>query len=91
MTIRLKLERRFLKSFAALSPDLKRRAEAALVRLQQQPDAPGLNLEKLRGFTDYYTIRVNRNFRILLRHERDEHGELFAVADIGPHDAIYRL
>jgi hypothetical protein len=32
MTVRLKIERRFLKSFAALSSEIKRRAESALER-----------------------------------------------------------
>lgn len=41
------------------------------------------------GWEDTYSIRVNRQYRILLVRESDEAGELFAAVDIGTHQ-IYR-
>ena len=41
------------------------------------------------GWEDTYSIRVNRQHRILLVRERDAAGEFFSVVDIGTHQ-IYR-
>jgi hypothetical protein len=87
--VRLRLEQRFKKSRSSL-PNLQRRIDETLGKLLRSPDLRGLNLEKIKRPGDYYTIRVNRNFRILLRRETDEKGELFAVLDVAPHDATYR-
>jgi plasmid maintenance system killer protein len=46
-----------------------------------------LNLEPIAG--EMYSIRVNRNFRILLRKRQDDSGVCYAAEDIGGHD-IYR-
>ena len=37
------------------------------------------------GWEDYYSIRINRRYRILLRKEADD---LYAVVDAGPHKAF---
>lgn len=62
-----------------------------LEKLTTTPARRGLNLEKLRGFDDLYTVRVDRGTRILLRLEIDEDGEHYVLLRVGPHDAIYRL
>jgi plasmid maintenance system killer protein len=53
------------------------------------PDRPGLNFERLAGWDDIYSMRVTRNYRILLKRETDEAGEFFIAVDIGTHQ-VYR-
>lgn len=89
--MRLRVADRFRKSLKALDPTLQKQALAALDKLQTAPARKGLNLEKLRGHDNLYTIRVNRNFRVLLRQEFDDDGELFTLLSVGPHDVTYRL
>jgi plasmid maintenance system killer protein len=70
-----------------LDPSLRRDAIATLNRFADDSGNPGLNFEKLRGPLDLYSIRINRNFRIILR--RTAAKDTFEVWRIGPHD-IYR-
>jgi plasmid maintenance system killer protein len=51
------------------------KAIKALLRLQDNPKHPGSNFEKLSGFKDTYSIRVDRQYRILLIQETDKVGE----------------
>jgi plasmid maintenance system killer protein len=55
----------------------------------EAPDRPSLNFERLSGWDNAYSIRVTRNYRILLTRETDETGEFFVAVDIGTHQ-IYR-
>lgn len=84
---RVEITPRFGKSLARLHPDVREAARRALVKLLENPESKGLNLELLSG--QMYSIRVNRNFRILLQRRRDEAGIYYAAVDIGSHD-IYR-
>ena len=89
--LRLRYTDRFQKAFDRLEGVQKRRVLISLEKLMAAPQRRGLNLEKLRGFDDLYTVRVDRGMRILLRQELDENGELYALLSVGPHDAVYRL
>lgn len=59
----------------------------ALTKFQKNPYTPGLNFEVVTNRAGYSTIRVNRNFRILLRAtDREMH---FIIMDVRNHD-IYK-
>jgi mRNA-degrading endonuclease RelE of RelBE toxin-antitoxin system len=85
---RLRWSRTFEKSFRKLSAPIQDAAFRVVRNLLEDPSRPSLNLEKLRG-TDYWSIRVNLSYRILLRSETDPEGDLFQLMDVGPHD-VYR-
>jgi plasmid maintenance system killer protein len=71
-------------------PSLRSRAVSALQRFVAAPARRGANFEPLEGSDGrYWSLRVNRNFRIILRRERDAEGDIYAAIDLGPHD-IYR-
>src|SRR6185295_14063343 len=53
------------------------------------PKSPGLNFEAIKDRPGYFTIRVGRNFRILLKAEEDKDGPYYLLADIAPHDDTY--
>jgi hypothetical protein len=89
--MRLKVDARFERSLRRLSGELIERTRRTLLKLQEAPSLRGLNLEKLHGSEALYTVRVNRNFRILLRAAEDEEGAYLLVLRVDSHDATYRL
>ncbi len=90
MMSRVRVDPRYLKSARKITAREKRQANSSLEKFLEDPARPGLNFEPIVGFPDYFTIRVNRSLRILLRREEDKDGELFAAVDIGSHDVVYR-
>lgn len=80
---------RFIKKYKKLSPELRRRADSALVDLLRNPRPPGLRFEKYQGHSDpaIYTIRMNAGHRISLE-VRD--GNVAWLRKIGTHDEITR-
>lgn len=67
------------------------RARAALRRFREDPQHPALHFEPLQGIESTYSIRVNRNFRILLELQEDSEGKYFVVLDVANHDVYDRL
>jgi hypothetical protein len=72
-----------------LDPPVRRDALATLAAFDVDSAARGLHFEKLRGFQTLYSIRIDRNHRIILR--RTEVPDTFEIEDIGPHDVYRRL
>jgi mRNA-degrading endonuclease RelE of RelBE toxin-antitoxin system len=87
--VRTKPSPRFVKSCRKLSEPLTSRIEVALRKFHEHPESPGLNFEALKNAPKYFTIRVNRNFRILLKAEIDEEGAYFLLVDVASHDDTY--
>ena len=86
--MRIRITKRYERSIAQ-KHNIRTRAERTLRRFIENPQHPGLHFEQLLGWEDTYSIRVNRQYRILLVRETDEAGEIFAVVDIDTHQ-IYR-
>lgn len=86
---RLRIERGYLRGRRRLPENIRNAADRALQRFVENPRHPGLNFERLQNWTDHYSIRASRAYRILLRREVDEDGEVFAAVDIGTHQ-VYR-
>jgi plasmid maintenance system killer protein len=87
--MRIRISNRYDRSVNRVPDRIKTRATQALIKFADNPNHPGLNFERLSGWDDTYSIRVNRQYRILLVRETDEAGEIFAAVDIGTHQ-IYR-
>jgi len=81
----------FEKRLAKLrDAQLRQRSHKALQRFIENPARIGSNLEQIEGTGGrYWSLRATRNFRIVLRRERDAEGDLYVAIDVGPHD-IYR-
>ena len=88
--LRLRWSRTFEKSFRKLPAQIQDATFRAVQNLLEDPSRRSLNLEKLRG-TDYWSIRVNLGYRVLLRAEPDPEGEVFRLMDVGPHDVYRRI
>jgi mRNA-degrading endonuclease RelE of RelBE toxin-antitoxin system len=87
--VRTKFSARFIKSLAKIGEPIASRAATALERFHDNPEIPGLNFEAFKDRPGFFTIRVGRNFRILLKEEADEDGPYFLLADISNHDDTY--
>jgi len=87
--IRLKPSPRYSKSLAKIGEPIASRAAEAIKRFYKAPNSPGLNFEAIKDRPGFFTIRVGRNFRILLKAEEDKDGPYYLLADIGPHDDTY--
>jgi mRNA-degrading endonuclease RelE of RelBE toxin-antitoxin system len=87
---RVRVDPSYHAALKNLSSDLRKRADRALEKFLENPQRKGLRFERLVGWPDYFSIRVSRSYRILLRREHDDDGELFAAVDVGSHDDVYR-
>ena len=87
--VRTKPSDRFRKSLGKLGEPLASRALKALTKFHSAPKSPGLNFEAFKNRPGYFTIRVDRNFRILLKAETDKKGPYFLLVDIADHDDTY--
>jgi hypothetical protein len=84
--IRTKPSARFIKSRAKKGQPLAGRIDKALIKFHKNPESPDLNFEAFGGF---FTIRVNRNFRILLSLQEDKDGPYYLIVDVDDHDNTY--
>jgi plasmid maintenance system killer protein len=89
LPVRTKPSARFLKSLAKIGQPIASRAATALERFHAAPESPGLNFEAFKNRPGFFTIRVGRNFRILLKAEEDEEGPYYLLVDIADHDDTY--
>lgn len=87
---RVRLDEEFGRSYRKLGADLQRATDQALIKLQEHPPRPSLHLERIKGTDAYWSIKVNKGYRVLLRLETDAAGEVFAVLEVGPHDSYRR-
>ncbi len=66
--------------------DERRAAKEAVLKFCENPSRPGLNLERLGGVGDLWSMRVNKDVRIIL-HKADD---AWMVLHVDHHDAAYR-
>ncbi len=77
------------KALRKLDPPVRARALVALQAFVVDHTAPGLNFEQLEGTDGLHSIRINRNFRIILKQA--DVANTFEVWAVGPHDIYRRL
>jgi mRNA-degrading endonuclease RelE of RelBE toxin-antitoxin system len=84
---RVEVSPRFRRDLRKADRRIRGAAWEALGRLVENRHHPGLNLEKI--WDDVWSIRVTRNFRILLQRTTVDQGELFLASRLENHD-IYK-
>lgn len=85
---RVELTRAFLEAAASLPANIQKIIARKLQFLAENPRHNSLRLERLQGWPDHWKMRVNDNYRILLRQEASPEEQVFVAVDIGPH-SIY--
>jgi hypothetical protein len=82
-----KYEKRAAKS---LTLEDRMRATRYLERLSATPPPGNLNFKPMEGFNGVlWECKAGGQNRFILRRTKDEHGDLFVVENVGPHD-IYK-
>lgn len=76
----------FKKDYKKLADEIKKSANKQIIQLLIDHTHPSLNLEKLQGLDNIYSIRVNLNFRISL----SIFGEELILRRILGHDDLYK-
>lgn len=72
------------------SPTLRKRIFRALERLVQDPFQKSVHLEPFEGRPGFYTARITKGWRFLLReHQTTDRGRVFDIVDFGTHDETY--
>lgn len=87
--MRFKPSRRFGSKLGKQSASFQNRVARALKSLGLNPRSKGVNLEPVRGRKGFYTSRISRSHRLLLRQCEDESGDFWLVVDFGTHDETY--
>lgn len=80
------IEKTFIKSARSLSTADKSRLWDTIAKIEGSPDSSGLNIKNIKAAKKLYSCRVNRNLRIILRHER----ETFHLVYVDTHDKAYK-
>jgi Txe/YoeB family toxin of Txe-Axe toxin-antitoxin module len=87
--MRFKPSRRFESELKKQNRGFQDRVDKALKKLSRNPRSKGVNLEPVRGREGFYTSRISRSHRLLLRQCKDENGDFWLVVDFGTHDETY--
>lgn len=63
--------KQFRQQLAALPEDVQRLAPKAFKLYEADPNHPGLRFERLSTQGEYYSARVNQQYRVLAKRKRD--------------------
>lgn len=81
-------KKRFAKAYKKLDLATKRQTDKAIKNFVKNPLSSSLNFELIR--TPFYTIRVNKKYRIIVIKKKDEIGDFYSIDDVDNHDSTYR-
>ena len=77
----------FWRRYHALRPESKSAARLAYKKFADNPAHPSLHLERLRGDTRFWSVRVTRDYRAVARRFK---GDFWLWVWIGPHKEFDR-
>jgi mRNA interferase RelE/StbE len=80
---KIKLTRRFLKSFAGLQPAVQEKIKKQIALLAENPRHPSLQTKPIQGAPGIYEARVDVDYR--MTYERDADDTL-VLRVVGKHD-----
>ncbi len=75
---------RFVREYAALPADIRKRAKAKLALFLDNPYHPSLQTKKMQGWGNIWEGRITRGYRFTFEIV----GELYKLRRIGPHDIL---
>ena len=61
----------FWRAYERLAPSVKARARLAYQLFAQNPDHPSLRFKKLQGGDDFWSVRINEQYRTVGRRSGD--------------------
>lgn len=93
MNTQVLMHQQFEDSYDRLDGSIRNRVLNFMVRLQKEPNSPGLDLKHPQGAPDYVrTARVTDNYRaVLVTSGADGDTELLSLVAVRKHDDAYEL
>ncbi|MGU3292508.1 UvrD-helicase domain-containing protein [Williamsia sp. M5A3_1d] len=93
MTTHVLIHKQFEDSYDRLDGSIKNKVLNFMVRLQREPESPGLDLKRPQGAPSYVrTGRVSDNFRaVLVTSGADGDTEMLSLIAVKKHDDAYEL
>lgn len=93
MNTQVLIHQQFEDSYDSLDGSIRNRVLNFIVRLQREPDSPGLDLKRPQGAPSYVrTARVTDNYRAVLVTSGSSGGtELLSLVAVRKHDDAYEL
>lgn len=78
-------KKRFTRAYRKLSPEIQAEVDETIRDLLKQKIPPGRRVEKLEGYTNVRSARVNSHFRLTFESD----GDCFVLRNVGTHDKLY--
>ena len=78
----------YLDYLARLPSNVQAQANLTAIKLRNDRSTPGLNFEKLRGDSGYYSARVNQDVRVICKLQKQDQTPILMY--IGHHDDAYK-
>ena len=82
------LDRNYLDQLSRMPAEIQRRANNMLLKFMDNQASRGLNLEKLKGGSGFYSLRVQDDYRVILKKADANKQPIFVYIDT--HDKAYR-
>jgi mRNA-degrading endonuclease RelE of RelBE toxin-antitoxin system len=83
--MKFRLTRSYERGYKKLSTQNQNRVDEALTTLAKNPDHPSLNIEKVAGNKNIWSIRATQKLRITFERE----GDVIILRKVGSHE-VYR-
>ncbi len=84
--MRLRVTKRFKRSYRSLPQDDQKRVQKALRQMAEDLRYPSLRVKRIQGTSKIWEARASRFLRITFEVE----GEDLILRNVGPHDAALR-
>ena len=82
--MQLRRTKRFIKDYAALPDELRRKTEKALYSLFKDPRYPSLKIKKIEGRQNIWELRVSDSYRLTFQVSEDT----YILRRVGTHDIL---
>jgi mRNA-degrading endonuclease RelE of RelBE toxin-antitoxin system len=82
--LNLRRTKRFVKDYAALPEELKKRTEKAVSALLDNPGHPSLMVKKMESCHGVWELRVSENYRLTFQLS----GDTYILRRVGTHDVL---
>lgn len=80
----LRRTKRFVKDYAALPDELRRRTEKAISGLLKNPYHPSLRIKKMEGREGIWEHRISDSYRLTFQIS----GDTYILRRVGTHDVL---
>jgi len=82
--LNLKRTERFVRDYAVLTDEMKRRTEKAISGLLRNPHYPSLRIKKMEGIEGIWELGISDSYRLTFQIS----GDTYILRRVGTHDVL---